>query len=228
MSMAEQYCNRCGAGLVAGARFCRQCGQPMMDSQLTSVTEGTTEVLPNYAEPEAPTRHFNRAAPTGPAYIAPQEHQQIPLSPLPTEPPAPKKKRGVKILLLSFVLLMALGVVSLVVLGQLLRRMKPRIPVPPPPPPVVIQIPGPSSGIDALIYPGAQTKLDLRKDDEGRMLQLETKEPFDKVVAWYVARIHPTEQIIKPPNEAVLKSEEFSVVIHQIANGNSIMVKEGE
>ncbi|HVG38837.1 MAG TPA: zinc ribbon domain-containing protein, partial [Pyrinomonadaceae bacterium] len=127
--MSEQYCIKCGAGLVAGARFCRHCGQPLPDSQITSVTEGTTAIFPAYAE--APTQHFNQPTAerptTGPTFMS----QPGEGSPAGTHGLATKKKRGGKVLLISSVFIIFLAFVSLAVLGGILRRMN-RRPHPPP------------------------------------------------------------------------------------------------
>ena len=58
---SELNCRNCGASLVPGTRFCRQCGHPSANIDPASVTEGTTRILET---PERPVA-------SEPAYVPP-------------------------------------------------------------------------------------------------------------------------------------------------------------
>ncbi len=102
--MANMVCANCGASIEEGARFCRQCGRPIVYS------EATTRELdpPQYFEPQ--TRPVN-AADTSPTYS--------PMMGMPAHATQSMEGRGQKkaIIILSAVvavLLVALLVVILV------------------------------------------------------------------------------------------------------------------
>src|SRR3954451_4007789 len=58
---SELNCRNCGASLVPGARFCRQCGHPSANFDPGSVIEGTTRILETPERPMA----------SEPAYVPP-------------------------------------------------------------------------------------------------------------------------------------------------------------
>jgi hypothetical protein len=148
----------------------------------------------------------------------------------------PKKSR----LVLSFAVLF-LAVVSAFAVGMMLRgRMATTTPTqtppvitvpgtglpPPPPPPAAPPAPGTSTPTSDLMYPGAQTIMDM-KTGRGNFLQLSTTDPIDKVVDWYVTKVKGAEIIRTPGAGAVLRAGETKIVISPGGQGSAIIIKQG-
>jgi hypothetical protein len=241
--MQDATCNQCGASLVLSAKFCRQCGNRLDASEMT-----TRSLDAPAAEPppfDHPTRPAN-AGVTSPTY-APQVM-------MPPQPPAPfinnappsNNKTGLIIFLaLGLTVLIALCLAAFVLLGRFSGRHHP----PPPPPPSVTEkappppgdrgiiphppLPPPPPGdpnpgkvktsLDpSLIYPGAEVTMDVG-GGEGHVTQLQSGDAFDKVVDWYVEKLKPKNQVSIPGGK-ILESDSFVALITSAGNSTSIML----
>lgn len=237
--MSNATCTNCGAALIAGAKFCRQCGRVVASTSAPSVTEATTRTLHTPASFGAQPTDFIGAQPTGAAYLAPSE-----IPPPPAYNTNSLEQRGRKRNIWLISTMVALFLVSLIAFG-IITYFKSRtpaatpIPVPkqptveipdiPPPPP----IPKPSTGTSGAtaisrdyIYPGAETMLDLTRANGGSMLQLRTKDSYEKVLAWYVTRLKPESTIKSPGASAVLKSDEIMAILNGTGVGTNIVLKQ--
>jgi hypothetical protein len=101
------------------------------------------------------------------------------------------------------------------------------LPPPPPPPPPVQQPPasGPSVETGALMYPGAETVVDM-KTGQGNFLQLRTTDPAGKVADWYTDRLKATDIIKTPGAGAVLRTGGTNVIISPRGNVTDIVIKQ--
>jgi hypothetical protein len=103
--------------------------------------------------------------------------------------------------------------------------LPPLPPVPPPPPPEP-----PASGTSVptseLMYPGAETVMDM-KTGRDNLLELRTGDPLEKVVDWYMTKLKPAEIIRTPGTEAILRSGKTSVIISNRGGGSDILIKQG-
>jgi hypothetical protein len=202
--MQEAICNRCGASVILSAKFCRQCGN------LLDVSEMTTRSLdaPSAEPPpfDHPTRPAN-AGITSPTYAPPAMMSPQPPPIIGNAPPANNRTALLVFLALGLTMLIGLGVVAFVVLD---RFSRPPLPPPQPPsgtsqkapppgapggipsvPPAPPAPPPPGSvksSLDpSLIYPGAQVTMEVG-GSEGHVTQLQTSDLFDKVVDWYAEK----------------------------------------
>lgn len=229
--MSSITCTSCGAEIVAGSRFCRRCGQPAPPQARasSSVLEAETRVFAPPTDYATPTQHINSPL-TGPAYIAPA---QTPTPPAPATQPLKPSGSTVKFALIGLVLLFLLLIpVSFGVMHLLKSRTSqpqpppvaaPEIPRPPQPPAPV----GPASADSELIYPGAETTLNIIERGKG-VLQLRTSDPFDKVVAWYVDKLKLTKTTKVPGlNITVLNGEGINVVITGGGDQTEIIINQG-
>jgi hypothetical protein len=213
------------------------CGQPSLDT--TSVSEAATRVFEATAERPAAQTQAWQSQPTGPAYMSPAGAS--PLKDAATrslEPTGQSQKKSW--LVLSFALIF-LAVVFTFAVGMMLRgRMATTTPTqtppvvtvpdtglpPPPPPPAAPPAPGTSTPTSDLVYPGAQTIMDM-KTGSGNFLQLSTTDPVDKVVDWYVTKVKGAEIFRTPEAGAVLRAGETQIVISPGSKGSSIIIKQG-
>jgi hypothetical protein len=244
--MANQTCTNCGAELVAGARFCRLCGQPSAGGGERSVLEAETRTLHTPTQYSATPTDYLPPQPTSPAYLAPG---QMPSAFAPNyntgsiQPGSRKKRTALVIGLLAVLLLVPL--ISLVVLA-VIKSQTATAPVvkkiivgkpdsPPPPMPPITQPedktapPVSKTTINpALIYPGAQTRMEINSGEGGGMLQLRTDDAYDKVLNWYIATIKPLN-VVKTGNvsSSILRTDKMVVIITGEGGETNILIKQG-
>ncbi len=239
--MSSATCPNCGAALIVGAKFCRQCGRLADTSNARSVTEATTRTLHTPVDFAAQPTNILSSQPTGPAYLAPGGMQQPPAQ---TPGYMEQKGRQLNVWLIVSMVALILLIGSLFVFGivklnnsrtttqppsvtQPPTTTVPDIPPPPPPPPPGTT--GSNSISRAFIYPGAETIMDMSRADGGNFLQLRTNDSYQKVLDWYVARLKPDSIIKSPPGQsAVLKSDKLIVIINSSGEGTVIMLKQGD
>jgi hypothetical protein len=76
----------------------------------------------------------------------------------------------------------------------------------------------------SLIYPGAETVLDMTRDDES-VLQLRSNDPLEKVVGWYVANLKPTKNANLSETSVLLKTDRITIGIASENNKTNILIK---
>jgi hypothetical protein len=102
---------------------------------------------------------------------------------------------------------------------------------PPQPPSPPQGIPPGSSGSSIsreLIYPGAETMMEVTDVSEGAVLQLQTSDSFDKVVAWYTQKLKPTKVVKLPSSNVILEAGETKAIINSRGDQTIILVTQGE
>jgi len=210
--MSSVPCTNCGAEISPGTKFCRRCGQPSLDT--ASVSEATTRVFEATAERKAAATESWNAQPTGPAYLSPSSRPAAPTPPpydATTKGLEPTRGQKHQIWLAISIISVLLAVFVAVAIGTKIKLRKaattqmppvvvlpetglPAPPAPPGPPPPPIEEPpaaGTSVATSELMYPGAETVMDM-KSSRDNFLELRSNDPLDKVVEWYVAKLKPT------------------------------------
>jgi hypothetical protein len=135
-----------------------------------------------------------------------------------------------------------LAVLIAVAIGLMLTgRNTPATQTPPPPaaagpetilpplPPVAPQAPpaeGATVATSELMYPGAETVMDMKTGRE-TLLELRTNDPLEKVVDWYLTKLKPAEIIRTPGREAILRSGKTNVIISKGRDNTDILLKQG-
>lgn len=239
--MSSITCTKCGAEIVAGSRFCRRCGLPAplaardsSNSINNSVLEAETRTFATPTDYATPTQHINPPV-TGPAYMTPG---QTPMPPsAPTKPLKPSGSTA-KFVLIGLLLMLLIVPISFAVVKVLMGRASqpqppvvatPEIPRPPQPPAIRG---GSTLANNALIYPGAEVVMNVSgrgEGHEGRVLQLRTRDPLDKVVDWYAEKLKPNSNMVKVPGDAmtILRGEGINVVITTNDAQTEIIINEG-
>jgi hypothetical protein len=235
--MSSITCTSCGAEIVAGSRFCRRCGQPApaVAARDNSVLEAETRVFATPTDYATPTQHINSPL-TGPAYIAPGQPAAPPAAA--TKPLKPSGSAVKWVFIGLFLLILLMIPISFAVVHMLKSQTgQPQPPVitapeipPPPPPPTGRGVSTPA--IDTLIYPGAELVMNVSgqgESHEGRVLQLRTRDPFDKVVDWYVEKLKPNSNMVKVPGDVmtILRGEGVNVVITTKGDQTEIIINQG-
>ncbi len=240
--MSNATCPNCGATLIAGAKFCRQCGRLVSTGGgAQSVTEATTRTLHAPAQYGSQPTDFFSPPPTTPAYIAPNEAA----SPAPAyatsnlEPSASKRNAWLIGLLAT---LLIISLMALVIIAYNKNRatrtvQPPPVSMPEPPsvgPPEIPQPPSvlpPANGSGtnpisrAFIYPGAETVMELKTQDARSMIQLRTKDSYQQVVDWYTAKLKHANVFKPSDSNAIIKSDKIMAIINSSEAGTMIMLK---
>jgi hypothetical protein len=77
-----------------------------------------------------------------------------------------------------------------------------------------------------MIYPGARIITEIDHSGINSALQLQTEDSFDKVVAWYTAKLKPARTVKKAGVAAVLNGESMTAIINGAGSGTSIFLKQ--
>lgn len=233
--MSNETCAKCGAELLAGARFCRRCGEPSRPFDRSSMTEAETRVFQATEDRSAKTQYHD-PRPTGPSYLAPNETATSPASASSDPEHSRLKRHG--ILWASAILVVVLllfGVVMALKWNRTSSSPTPttRIDVPPstgivPPVPSVPPEPATTGKRSAseLDYPGADVTMEMTRGEEGGIRQLRTSDSFDKVVAWYKEKLKPINTTIVD-GKAILPGRGTTAIIKSEGGETTILLTQG-
>jgi len=198
--MSQAICANCGAVLLSGTSFCRQCGQPAIVSP--SGSEQVTALF-GQAQDTTTTKRLD-PRPTTPGYEVNSQSLAAASASL------TGSKRSWPKLITIGIALSLLIVVSVGVLWSLRAGSRT------------------ASNVQinrSWIYPGSRTVVDIG-DSGGAVLQLETKDALDKVQAWYESNIKPTKTLRVNSNSIILKREKVTVTLVAEDNLTSIVIKQ--
>ncbi|HEY0322656.1 MAG TPA: zinc ribbon domain-containing protein [Pyrinomonadaceae bacterium] len=196
--MSNVTCSSCGAEIADGTKFCRQCGQPSIDS--ADSAEAVTQVFETQGKDGVSTRRLN-PQPTNPTDYALSESVSSTDPATKSLHPAKQKRRALIRGLVILFLVASIGVV-------LLLRSR-----------------GANSISKSLVYPNSETIVDM-KSVEGSALQLRTRDPFNKVVDWYVTNLKPTKTMKLTESNVLLKAGNITTVIAAEDNETNIVIKQ--
>ncbi len=231
----ENSCGYCGASLHEGARFCRQCGNPIPLNEAGSVTESTTRLLEQSTRPQSPPSTEYQQG--GPVYSPAATMRTAPTTNTQGLQRPQRYRTPLIIFCLTVVFLFVLGLaVAVRVLrhSPLMRPPVTPIQVAPPAPGTVPDVPAPPAVAppadvvgNEFIYPGAKVNLESNSDN-GVTLQLQTTDSMDKVVAWYTAKLKPTKTVNIPGGVvSIMEGKNGKAVITGNDEGTSIIFKGG-
>jgi zinc ribbon protein len=196
--MSAVTCGSCGAEIADGTSFCRQCGEHVPPMSSASTLEATTRAL------DAPADGRPSTLPLNPKTTSPRYDSQ-----LISQPSLTAKGLGATIrkrpLLTGGLIILAMALISAVILTSFRDRNS-------------------ASVRTSLIYPGAETVLDITSGD-GSVLQLRSDDPLEKVVGWYVANLKPTKNAKLSETSVLLKSDRITIGIAAENNKTNILIK---
>lgn len=195
-------------------------------------------------ERPAQTSTWN-AQPTGPAYLSPtgasplQDTSTRSLGSTATASQPKKTWLAVSIIALLLAVLIGVAIGAMILNGRNAtpptqtppvatagpETVMPPLPPLPPVPPAEPPASGPTVPTTELMYPGAETVMDMKTGRES-LLELRTGDPLDKVVDWYMTKLKGAETIRTPGREAILRSGKTSVIISGRGNNTDILLKQ--
>jgi len=77
-----------------------------------------------------------------------------------------------------------------------------------------------------LMYPGAQTVVDMTNTDGSRAIQLQTTDSLDKVENWYQKNLTLTKTMRLTSASYVMKNDKVTVTLASEANKTNILIKQ--
>jgi hypothetical protein len=175
--MSELRCNLCGAVLLPATSFCRQCGSAITDTDAQSPSEAPTALFSSRAE-SATTQRLN------PRPTRPDRGLQPPAGTMAISSASHGRRKA-----------MVGGFVLVLIIVGILTTL------------VVMRMRNANATADtsALIYPGAQTVVDMTNTDGSRTVQLQTKEPLARVENWYQTNLKLSKTVRLTSTSVVMK-----------------------
>jgi len=198
--MGEPICRNCGAELIPGTSYCRQCGQPTDESAPGS--EQATAILGE--SKDAVTTKPLDSRPTTPGYD-PGSDSLLPTATSPDKSGYSWPKLVTAALLVLLLVGVSVGVIWSLRAG---RRTADAIQI-----------------NKSLVYPGSRTIVDM-SDSGGAVLQMETPDALDKVRAWYEANLKPTKTLRVTSTSVIQKNGNVTVTLISEDKLTSIVIKE--
>ena len=209
MGMTNLKCSLCGAELLPATSFCRQCGSPLAPST-SEGSEQPTALFGNRTDNVTTQRLDPR--PTSPdrgmglsSYASPTTNHS-----------STRKQMGRKGLFVGvIVLLLILGIVSALAVVRMRNR-----------PEVVGMGTKAADGKAVLLYPGAQTIVDLKNADGSSTIQLETSDSIDRVESWYQSNLKLTKTVRLTSASVVMRNEKVTITLASEDNKTAILIKQ--
>jgi hypothetical protein len=204
--MSVTRCSTCGAELIPEANFCRQCGATVTSVRAANASEEPTLTLKERVDDVTTQRLDPRVTsrgrgplrnPIGDSLAAASVHGH-----------APPSRRKVRRALLagSVVLVVIIAIISSVAFVRIRSHSR-------------------TTDSGALMYPGAQTVVDITSDD-GRAIQMQTGDSLDRVVKWYEGSLKPTKTMRLTSTTFVLKNQHVTATIVTEENKTNILIKQ--
>ncbi|HEX6729471.1 MAG TPA: zinc ribbon domain-containing protein [Pyrinomonadaceae bacterium] len=188
-------CRTCGTELLNGVSFCRKCGAAVNPDAVPDSSELTTSLLP---ETNTSATHRLDSRPTSEPQRAPMLDAGIRAG--------KARKPWTPVLALIVVGLIIATIVGLVAITRIRTQSR-------------------TVTADPLLYPGAQTLMDISNPDGGRALQLQTSDPLEKVEIWYDRNLRPTKTVRLTSSSVVLKNEHTTATIASEGGMTNILIK---
>jgi hypothetical protein len=188
-------CRTCGTELLNGVSFCRKCGAAVNPNAVLDSSELPTSILP---KTNSTATHRLDARPTS-------EPQRL-AHPDAATGGRPGRKVWKPVLALTVVGAVILTLLTAVAITRIRSHSS-------------------TTSADNLVYPGAQTLMDISNPDGGRALQLQTSDPLDKVENWYDRNLRPQKIIRLTSSSVVLKNENTTATIASEGGMTNILIK---
>jgi hypothetical protein len=196
--MSELKCDLCGAELLPSTSFCRKCGTAITDTNMEGRSEATTALLGNTAE-RATTQRLD-PRPTSPDPGVHHLAKRRAAS-------SPSGGRRNAVVAGFVVVLIIVGILTTIVVLRMRNTNT-------------------TSDAGALIYPGAQTVVNMTNTDGSRTMQLQTKEPLARVESWYQTNLKLSKTVRLTSASVVMKKEKVTITLAEEDGATKILIKQ--
>ena len=204
--MSVPRCSACSAELFPEANFCRQCGATVTSGSAANASEQTTLILNEGVENVTTQRLDSR--PTSPDRVSLNHlmRDSVAATAMRANTLSPRRRLPSAAIVGGVVLVVIIGIVSSVAIVRMRSHSS-------------------TTNNSALIYPGAQTVVDMTSGD-GRAIQLQTGDSLDRVLAWYDASLKPTKRMRLTSTSFVLRNQNITATIATENNKTNILIKQ--
>jgi hypothetical protein len=196
--------------LLPAASFCRQCGSPGALDTSTAGSEQPTALFGKTPENVTTQRLDPRL--TSPDRGATRLSQHA--SPLANNS-STRAKSPRQSLIGGVILLLIVGIVSAVAVVKMRSRAE-----------VVGRSSQAAAGNATLLYPGAQTIVNMTNTDGSRTIQLETSDQLDRVESWYQTNLKLTKTVRLTSASVVMKNEKVTISLANENNKTVVLIKQ--
>ncbi|MBA3570841.1 MAG: zinc ribbon domain-containing protein [Pyrinomonadaceae bacterium] len=203
--MSVPRCSACGAELLPEANFCRQCGRTVTSGSAVNSSEEPTLTLNERVGNITTQRLDPRPTSPDPGSIGNPTRNSVATGMRANTLP-PRRGLPAASIVGGIVLVVILGIVSSVAIVRMRSHSR-------------------TTDNATLIYPGAQTVVDMTSD-EGRAIQLQTGDSLDRVLAWYEGILKPTKTMRLTSTSFVLRNQNVTATIATEDNKTNILIKQ--
>ena len=211
MAMNALQCNACGATLLPDTSFCRQCGAPVSSD-------------PRTVQSEYPTAPFRRGTenvttqrldPRPTSDRGGMQFQPFPYAPSPIVPVNPPRAKAHPLSAGGIALIvLLLGIIAVVAVVKLRTPTR------------IVRVVGKGATMQGdLVYPGAETLVDVNGADGTRVLQLRASDPLELVQHFYETTLQPTKTV-KLASTVVLKNDKVTATLVAEDGKTNILIKQ--
>jgi len=193
--MNALQCNSCGATLLPDTSFCRQCGAPISGDVRAPQLEYPTAPFSRPADNVTTQRLDPR-----PTSDRSGRQFQPPYAPSPIVLANPPRAKAHSLVVGGIALIVLLLAIIAVVAVVKMRA-----------PTRIVKVVGQGATVQGdLVYPGAETLVDMTGPDGGRVLQLRASDPLQLVQHWYETTLQPTKMVKLGSASVVLKNDKVT------------------
>jgi len=211
MSMNPLQCKSCGATLLPDTSFCRQCGAPVSGDLRPPRSHysnapfrgGSENVTTRRLDPR-PTNERGEMQ-FQPPYAS---------APLP-QPQAARSKAHPLILSGIAMIVLFLGIIAVVAVVRMRTPTR------------IVKVVGKSAAAQGeLVYPGADTLLDVGDSDGSRVLKLRTADPLNLVQHYYETTLQATKTVAVSNTVVIIRNDKVTATLLAEGDKTSILIKQ--
>jgi len=208
--MNALQCNSCGATLLPDTSFCRQCGAPVSGNLLKPISEYSNAPFRGGDE-NVTTRRLD-PRPTSERGDVQFQPRYAPLLP----PTKPARAKAHPLILGGIALIvLLLGIIAIVAVVRMRTHTR------------IVKVVGQSAiAKGELVYPGADTLLDVGSPDGSRVLKLRTSDPLDLVQHYYETTLQTTKTVAVTNFLVVIKNDKVTATLVAEGDKTNILIKQ--
>ena len=201
--MTNLKCNVCGAELLPATAFCRQCGASA--AEMVPASEQQTALFGQTAESATTQRLDPR--PTSP------DRGRL-AAPARSVADANGRGRRKSITVLAIIAFIA-GILTVVAIVRLRGHRS-----------TFSSADGQTVSSSRLLYPGAQSIVDMINNDGSRTIQLQTTDSLDRVENWYQTNLTLKKTVRLTSTSVVMKNQKVTITLASEDNKTVILIKQ--
>lgn len=208
--MNALQCNSCGATLLPDTSFCRQCGAPVSGDQRTPLSEYSNAPFRGGSE-NVTTRRLDPR----PTSERGDMQFQPPYVPAPLAAPKPRLGNAQPLVIGLALIALFLGILTVVAVVRLRTPTR-----------IVKVVGNGATAQGELVYPGADTLLDVASPDGSRVMKLRTSDPLNLVQHYYETTLQATKTVAVSNVVVVVRNEKVTATLLAEGDKTNILIKQ--